>query len=182
MLFKHFVSPLFSFLRKIDRSGELTATLNEIEKSFGEPSNRPDSGGLFPLSKGADEDDFDEDEAFFAEEDYDTDYEDDLEEDFGGAPRRPSRTAETLKRNGVMSSKSAKRTNIGKTLWDDRENDWLARQLREEARIYKRGLGLDLGAGHEKSCDADFIKKAHHARHLKADALNAAKLLKKKGY
>ncbi len=53
-------------------------------------------------------------------------------------------------------------------LEDDRENDWLARQMREEAKIYKKGLGLDLGAAHEISCDAEFIKKAHHLMHMRS--------------
>ncbi len=82
-----------------------------------------------------------------------------------------------------MPKQGQKKTNIGKDLWDDRENDWLAKQLREEARIYRNGLGLDLGASHEQSCDAGLIKKAHHARHMKANAANAgAKALKKAGF
>ena len=82
-----------------------------------------------------------------------------------------------------MPKQGQKKTSIGKDLRDDRENDWLAKQLREEARIYRNGLGLDLGAAHEQSCDAGLIKKAHHARHMKANAANAgAKALKKAGF
>ncbi|MBR5642500.1 MAG: hypothetical protein IKW92_10260 [Firmicutes bacterium] len=44
---------------------------------------------------------------------------------------------------------------------DDREHDWLARQMREEAKILRRGDMLDLGASHEASCDADVLKKYH---------------------
>ena len=44
---------------------------------------------------------------------------------------------------------------------DDREHDWLARQMREEAKILRRGDMLDLGAAHEASCDADVLKKYH---------------------
>ena len=44
---------------------------------------------------------------------------------------------------------------------DDREHDWLARQMREEAKIRRRGDMMDLGASHDASCDADLLKKYH---------------------
>ena len=44
---------------------------------------------------------------------------------------------------------------------DDRKNDWLARQMREEEKILRRGDMLDLGASHAASCDADLLKKYH---------------------
>lgn len=44
---------------------------------------------------------------------------------------------------------------------DDRKNDWLARQMREEEKILRRGDLLDLGASHAASCDADMLKKYH---------------------
>lgn len=52
-------------------------------------------------------------------------------------------------------------------LCDDREHDWLARQIREEAAIYRKGSMLDLGASHERGCEAAFIKEAHRLRHLR---------------
>ena len=49
---------------------------------------------------------------------------------------------------------------------DDREHDWLARQIREEEKILRRGDMLDLGASHAASCDADVLKKYHlYAEH-----------------
>ena len=49
---------------------------------------------------------------------------------------------------------------------DDREHDWLARQMREEAKILRRGDMMDLGASHAASCDADMLKKYHlYAEH-----------------
>lgn len=53
-------------------------------------------------------------------------------------------------------------------LRDDRNNDWLARQLREE----KRSLGLmremfDLKAEHANSCEAEMLKRFHEDNHGK---------------
>ncbi|MBQ2228635.1 MAG: hypothetical protein II427_05905, partial [Firmicutes bacterium] len=42
-----------------------------------------------------------------------------------------------------------------------RKNDWLARQMREEEKILRRGDMLDLGASHAASCDADLLKRYH---------------------
>ena len=50
-------------------------------------------------------------------------------------------------------------------LFEDRRNDWLAKQLREEAAIKRRGSIYDLGAAHDVTCDADLIKKSHVKRH-----------------
>lgn len=50
-------------------------------------------------------------------------------------------------------------------LLEDRKNDWLAKQLREEAAIYRRGSVYDLGAVHNVDCEADSIKRAHARRH-----------------
>ena len=50
-------------------------------------------------------------------------------------------------------------------LLEDRRNDWLAKQLREEAAIKRRGSIYDLGASHDVSCDADNLKRYHTKRH-----------------
>ncbi len=44
---------------------------------------------------------------------------------------------------------------------EDRSNDWLARQRREEARIARRGSLTDLGASHSANCDAGALKREH---------------------
>jgi hypothetical protein len=49
-------------------------------------------------------------------------------------------------------------------LLEDRRNDWLAQQLREEAAIKRRGSS-DLGASHEVECAADDLKQSHVRRH-----------------
>ena len=45
---------------------------------------------------------------------------------------------------------------------DDRQNDWLAQQLRYERRVK---AGSDLGATHEINCDARSLKREHIPRH-----------------
>ena len=56
-----------------------------------------------------------------------------------------------------------KTSRIGESgvLLEDRKNDWLAKQLREEAVIYRRGVGFDLGASHNVNCAADDLKRGH---------------------
>ncbi len=49
-------------------------------------------------------------------------------------------------------------------LFEDRKNDWLAKQFREEAAL-KRRAGADLGAAHEVECAADELKRSHIRRH-----------------
>lgn len=153
-LVKAFLGPIFTFFEKIDQSGEMTEILEGFKKDI------KDGFGLEEAQ---------ETEAFSTGDDFDSDFGTDFEGDNQNFAKMPKQ--------------GQKKTNIGKDLWDDRENDWLAKQLREEARIYRNGLGLDLGAAHEQSCDAGLIKKAHHARHMKANAANAgAKALKKAGF
>ena len=48
---------------------------------------------------------------------------------------------------------------------EDRSNDWLARQMKEEQRILRRGDLKDLGAYHAASCDADKLKREHLLEH-----------------
>lgn len=50
-------------------------------------------------------------------------------------------------------------------LLEDRKNDWLAKQMREEAEIYRRGSLYDLGAAHEADCDARRIRLFHVRTH-----------------
>ncbi len=158
-LVKAFLGPIFTFFEKIDQSGEMTEILEGFRKNIKEGFGQEEARGA---KADFDADDFGTD---FDAGDFDDDFDDD-NQNFAKMPKQ-----------------GQKKTSIGKDLRDDRENDWLAKQLREEARIYRNGLGLDLGASHEQSCDAGLIKKAHHARHMKANAANAgAKALKKAGF
>ena len=50
-------------------------------------------------------------------------------------------------------------------LLEDRRNDWLAQQLREEAAARRSGMLADLGAMHEVECAADDLKRSHVKRH-----------------
>ena len=70
---------------------------------------------------------------------------------------------------------------------EDRKNDWMARQMREEARIKRMSGTLDLGAAHDADCDADDLKKEHRKVHLDAvDSGEPGRILKmqqkKRGY
>ena len=60
-----------------------------------------------------------------------------------------------------MGKIKASRLSETGVLLEDRKNDWLAKQLREEAAILKRGSLYDLGAAHDVDCDADRIKRQH---------------------
>ena len=50
-------------------------------------------------------------------------------------------------------------------LFEDRRNDWLAQQFREEDAAKRRGMLADLGALHEVECAADELKRSHVKRH-----------------
>lgn len=67
----------------------------------------------------------------------------------------------------ASSPKAEKGGTLAETFMkDDREHDWLAKQMREEARILRRGDLMDLGASHEASCDAEMLKNYHlYAEH-----------------
>lgn len=52
-------------------------------------------------------------------------------------------------------------SNLCDILMEDRKNDWLAKQIREEEKILRKGDFLDLGAGHSKSCNAKELKLFH---------------------
>ena len=68
------------------------------------------------------------------------------------------------------AASSAGHSNFGKagglrattTLHDDRENDWMAKQLRYERRVRS---STDLGAAHEDNCDALSLKLEHLPLH-----------------
>ena len=98
------------------------------------------------------------------------------------APRPPQETAEEFKEEdtapavayphyesirhseGSFDASPAvrKRTLTSTTLRDDRKNDWMAKQLREERRIRN---STDLGAVHDDHCEAREIKTQHAAAH-----------------
>lgn len=50
---------------------------------------------------------------------------------------------------------------------DDRENDWLARQLKEEKKHMVWHNFVDLGARHDMICDAEMARKAYRAKSRK---------------
>ena len=54
-------------------------------------------------------------------------------------------------------SATVRLSGMGSAMMEDRQNDWLARQLREEAYIARHSK-LDLGAAHERECAAEEVK------------------------
>ena len=76
---------------------------------------------------------------------------------------KPSGAPEKVKVGGRSSG--SRLLNQDSVFLEDRNNDWLARQLREEARIMRSADMLDLGAGHRDNCDADRLKRIHLFEH-----------------
>ena len=84
----------------------------------------------------------------------------------GYSQRVPAASSYSANKNAAMFGQvKASRIGENNVLLEDRKNDWLAKQLREEAAILRRGSIYDLGASHEVSCDADKIKREHVKRH-----------------
>ena len=84
----------------------------------------------------------------------------------GYSQRVPAASSYSQNKNAAMFGQ-VKASRIGESavLLEDRKNDWLAKQLKEEAAIARRGSVYDLGAAHEVNCDADKIKREHVKRH-----------------
>lgn len=75
-----------------------------------------------------------------------------------GSSNTGSRSAYSGYKSGPVDVKTQS------VLFEDRKNDWLAKQFREEAAL-KRRAGVDLGASHEVECAADDLKRSHIRRH-----------------
>jgi len=72
-------------------------------------------------------------------------------------------TRTAAKRVSSGSPSSIRNTDV---LFEDRQNDWLAKQLREEARLAKRTSDMfDLKYEHAASCDARDLKDSHERAH-----------------
>lgn len=94
------------------------------------------------------------------------------------ATRRPERINNTNKNiknipnkppTRPVSTPSVKRSNTLKAevnhamLLEDRNNDWLARQLRDEHKAFKDTKDMfDLKIEHSSHCDARYIQQFHH--------------------
>ena len=64
---------------------------------------------------------------------------------------------------------------IGNKLMDDRNNDWLANQLREEHRAFKKTSEMfELKIEHVAHCDARYIEQFHH-RYCDANKIDTAR-------
>ena len=66
--------------------------------------------------------------------------------------------------NTVNKRPSALRLQGSMTLRDDRSNDWMAKQLREEAQSMVRVSEMfQLKQAHMNNCDAEFIRRFHES-------------------
>lgn len=67
-------------------------------------------------------------------------------------------------RSGSNIRVSSKNTDDGMILKDDRNNDWLAMQLREEARARIRVSDMfQMKLEHSNKCEAEFIRRFHES-------------------
>ena len=78
---------------------------------------------------------------------------------------RPA-TRPTVKRvSNVYNTKSEKRQAVSAQLKDDRVNDWLAKQLRDEHVAFKGASEMfGLKIEHSSHCDAMLLKNFHSSR------------------
>ena len=73
-------------------------------------------------------------------------------------PPRPHR-----KNNGVNAHMARERINIRG--WEDRRNDWLARQMAEERAAARRMSEMfQMKLEHRYNCEAEMLKQFHEAR------------------
>ncbi|MBO4266525.1 MAG: hypothetical protein J5910_04975 [Lachnospiraceae bacterium] len=74
----------------------------------------------------------------------------------------------------VSVSRDMKDRKNSSVLRDDKENDWLARQLREEHRAFKATSEMfDLKIEHASHCDSRLLQQFHH-RNCSADGVDLA--------
>lgn len=62
-------------------------------------------------------------------------------------------------------SHGKKVSTLSRLFKEDRQNDWLARQMREEKKRTVWRNFSDLGARHDAVCAADLLRRDHMARH-----------------
>ena len=82
-----------------------------------------------------------------------------------GSSNAARQTAYSAAKSDPYRARTAVDVKTHSVLLEDRKNDWLAQQLREEASLKHRIAGFDLGAYHEVECAADDLKKTHIRRH-----------------
>lgn len=54
---------------------------------------------------------------------------------------------------------------LSETMSEDRQHDWLARQIREEKKRVVWNNFVDLGAAHDEICSAELNRKDHRRHH-----------------
>ena len=76
------------------------------------------------------------------------------------AGRRKARPGEARPAKSLLRDTSA----LSATMTEDRQRDWLARQIREEKKRVVWNNFVDLGAAHDEACAAE-LNRRDHAKH-----------------
>ena len=85
---------------------------------------------------------------------------DDEEPDIPKPPRK-AKAGEARPARSFLKETSA----LSDLMVEDRHNDWLARQIREEKRHVVWNNFVDLGAAHDEACAAELNAREHKRRH-----------------
>lgn len=84
-----------------------------------------------------------------------------------------TRTYSKNKASGINAHMAREKTNIRE--WEDRRNDWLARQMADERQAQRRVSEMfQLKMEHKYNCDAEMLKQFHES-HCDADRVDTAK-------
>lgn len=83
---------------------------------------------------------------------------------YASSEKMYSSNKKNMNRTGSNLRAPDKRSDNGTILKDDRNNDWLAMQLREEAKARVRMSDMfQMKIQHSNKCDAEFIKRFHES-------------------
>ena len=86
--------------------------------------------------------------------------------DLSNTNRNYPKASNVSKNTGGIKSSSINKHMASETknarMMDDRSNDWLAKQLREErVSFYRMSAMFDLKTSHKNSCEAEMIRRFH---------------------
>lgn len=83
---------------------------------------------------------------------------------YASSEKMYSSNKKNMNRTGSNLRAPDKKSDNGTILKDDRNNDWLAMQLREEAKARVRMSDMfQMKIQHSNKCDAEFIKRFHES-------------------
>lgn len=82
-------------------------------------------------------------------------------------PEQKAQAGRKLKPGEARPGRSSLRETsaLSDTMVEDRQHDWLARQIREEKKRVVWNNFVDLGAAHDEACAAELNRKDHKMHH-----------------